>query len=125
MVRLFLDRRCSRRTVLRGLSALPAAMVACAAPAGTSQPVAVKVAPGKVMVMSYQTSSPKLDMQIANYEELKKEFAPRGIEVDFVNSGAPSNDALMVKLTTMHVSGTPHRHVGVAAPVAGVGGPDR
>jgi len=108
-------RRTSRRSALLtplGLPALPAlapltaALVACGAPAG-GQPQAAKVAPGKVVVMSYQNTSPKLDMQQALYAELRQEFAPRGIEVDFVTTAANSNDAKMVQLTTMHVAGTP------------------
>jgi ABC-type glycerol-3-phosphate transport system substrate-binding protein len=101
----------SRRAVLAGLAGLatvPAALgAACAGPTASSPGASPNVAPGKVVVMSYQTTSPKLDMQIALYDELKRELTPRGVEVEFINSGAGSNDLLMAKLTTMHVSGTP------------------
>jgi ABC-type glycerol-3-phosphate transport system substrate-binding protein len=100
----------TRRSVLWGLPALPAALpvlAACAAPPGTSQPTTAKIAPGKVVVMSYQNTSPKLDMQQALYEELKKEFTPKGIEVDFITTAATSNDQKMAQITTMHVAGTP------------------
>ena len=94
----------SRRRVLLGLAIAPVGVVAlaCGEPS-TTPPASVSVIPGKVLVISYQTSSPRLDRQIAMYEELNKEFKPKGLEVEFVNPG----QAVVDKITTLHVSGTP------------------
>jgi len=92
--------------MLVGLAALPAGVAALAcggAPSQTSLPAAATVIPGKVLVISYQTSSPRLDRQVANYEEFNKEFKPKGLEVEFVNPGM----AVIQKVTTLHVAGTP------------------
>ena len=48
--------------------------MACGAEATTTPPALASVIPGKVLVISYQTSSPRVDRQIANYEEFNKEF---------------------------------------------------
>ena len=95
----------SRRGLLAGLASVPAGALAlaCGAPASTSPPPSARVVPGKVLVISYQTSSPRLDRQIANYEEFNKEFKPQGLEVEFVNPGM----AVIEKVTTLHVAGTP------------------
>ena len=58
---------------------------------------------GKVLVMSYQTTAPRLDWQVAMYEEFNREFKPKGLEVEFVNPGQP----VIEKVTAMHVAGTP------------------
>jgi ABC-type glycerol-3-phosphate transport system substrate-binding protein len=95
----------TRRAALLSTAVLaPAAVVACGGQpsAGGAQPAPSKVT-GKVLVMSYQTSSPKLDMQQALYDEFNKEFKPQGLEVEFVNPGQTVID----KVTTMHVAGTP------------------
>jgi ABC-type glycerol-3-phosphate transport system substrate-binding protein len=95
----------SRRSLVLGAAALPAAVaVACDGSADTGQPASVKVIPGKVTVISYQTSAPRLDRQIANYEAFNKEFKPQGLEVEFVNPGGQS---VIEKITVLHVAGTP------------------
>jgi hypothetical protein len=73
----------SRRRLILGVAALPATVaVACGGPAGTGQPATQSIVPGKVLVVSYQTSSPRLDRQIANYEEFNREFKPQRSKVD-------------------------------------------
>ena len=95
----------SRRRLLAGLAAAPAGALAlaCGAPSSTSPPPATSAVPGKVLVISYQTSAPRLDRQIANYEEFNREFKPQGLEVEFANPGV----AVIEKVTTLHVAGTP------------------
>jgi ABC-type glycerol-3-phosphate transport system substrate-binding protein len=56
-----------------------------------------------VVVLSYQTASPRLDWQVAMYDDLNKELRPKGLEVEFVNPG----QAVIEKATTMHAAGTP------------------
>lgn len=98
----------SRRRLLgQGLLLAPAALaVACGAP-GSSTTVQ-QTAPGasvkgKVLVMSYQTTSPRLDWQVAMYDQLNKELKPQGLEAEFVNPGQP----VIEKVTTLHAAGTP------------------
>ena len=95
----------SRRRLLFGLAAAPAAVAtaSCATAPSTTPAPSSTVIPGKVLVISYQTSSPRLDRQMANYEAFNKEFKPQGLEVEFVNPGM----AVIDKVTTMHVAGTP------------------
>ena len=94
----------ARRSLVLGVAALPATVaVACGGAAGTGQPAPKSVTPGKVVVISYQTSAPRLDRQIANYEAFNTEFKPQGLEVEFVNPGV----AVIEKVTTLHVAGTP------------------
>jgi ABC-type glycerol-3-phosphate transport system substrate-binding protein len=95
--------RITRRTVLG--AATPALLAACGAPA-TQAPPAAGPATGKVVVLSYQSSSPRLDLQIAMYEELGKEFKPKGLEVEFVPTSSADTD-VMTKATTFHAAGTP------------------
>jgi ABC-type glycerol-3-phosphate transport system substrate-binding protein len=108
----------ARRNLLAGLAGIPAVLaMACAGSGGAGQTATAKVAPGQtatakvapgeVVVMSYQTTSPKLEMQVALYDELKQEYRPEGIEVEFINAAAASNDLLLTKLFTMHAGGTP------------------
>ena len=95
----------TRRTVLGaigGAVSLPLFAAACGG-ATTSQPATKTVIPGKVTVLSYQTSSPRLDRQIENYQAFNAEFKPQGLEVEFVNPGM----AVIQKVTTLHVAGTP------------------
>ncbi len=95
----------SRRSLLLGLATAPAGALALACGGqAASPPASVSVIPGKVLVISYQTSAPRLDRQIANYEALNKEFKPQGLEVEFVNPGSQS---VIEKITTLHVAGTP------------------
>ena len=96
----------SRRMLLSGVVMLPGAVAL--ASCGQSGPAASPVAPGappkgKVLVMSYQTTSPRLDWQTAMYEDLNKEFKPKGLEVEFVNPG----QLVIEKVTALHVAGTP------------------
>ena len=95
----------TRRAWLRGGAvAVPAVAAACGAPGGTVAPAAPGgVAKGKVLVMSYQTASPRLDWQVAMYADLNAELRPKGLEVEFVNPG----QAVIEKVTTMHAAGTP------------------
>jgi ABC-type glycerol-3-phosphate transport system substrate-binding protein len=95
----------TRRSVLgavAGAAAVPFLAAACGG-TDTSQPTTKTIIPGKVLVLSYQTSSPRVDRQIANYEAFNKEYKPQGLEVEFVNPGM----AVMQKVTTLHVAGTP------------------
>ncbi len=99
--------RTTRRTLLATAgTAVSAASAACGAPASTPAPPAAKPATGKVVVLSYQSSSPRLDLQIAMYEELNKEMKPKGLEVEFVPTSAADTD-VMTKATTFHAAGTP------------------
>ncbi|CAA9302949.1 MAG: hypothetical protein AVDCRST_MAG77-5821 [uncultured Chloroflexi bacterium] len=96
--------RKSRRSVLGNAAVLPAAVAtACGANQTATPPATPAVVTGKVLVMSYQTSSPRLDRQVALYEEFNKEFKPKGLEVEFVNPGMD----VIEKVSTMHVAGTP------------------
>jgi ABC-type glycerol-3-phosphate transport system substrate-binding protein len=100
-----MERGSSRRRLLLGLASAPAGVfaLACAGQSSSTPPPPASVIPGKVLVMSYQTSSPRVDRQIANYEEFNRDFKPKGLEVEFVNPGMPVFD----KVTTLHVAGTP------------------
>ncbi len=85
----------------------PAFLAACGAGGqGQSAPAAASKATGKVVVLSLQTSSPRLDMQMAMYEEANKELKPRGLEVEFVPTTSAETD-VMTKATTFHAAGTP------------------
>ncbi|HEX2033181.1 MAG TPA: extracellular solute-binding protein [Chloroflexota bacterium] len=95
----------SRRTVLAA-SAVPAMLgAACRTPA-TQTPPAAKPGTGKVVVLSYQSTSPRLDLQIAMYEALNRDLQPAGLEVEFVPTTAADTD-VMTKATTFHAAGTP------------------
>ena len=96
----------TRRAWLRGGAAAAPAVVAaaCGAPGGGAPSAAPgALAKGKVVVLSYQTASPRLDWQMAMYDDLNKELRPKGLEVEFVNPG----QAVIEKATTMHAAGTP------------------
>lgn len=95
----------TRRGVL--LTTTPSALLvaACSGPT-TDAPPAAKAATGKVTVLSYQSSSPRLDLQIAMYEELNKEFKPKGLEVEFVPTTSADTN-VMAKAATYHAAGTP------------------
>jgi ABC-type glycerol-3-phosphate transport system substrate-binding protein len=96
----------TRRAWLRGAAAAAPALLAaaCGAPGGGTPPAPPgAVAKGKVLVLSYQTASPRLDWQMAMYDDLNKELRPKGLEVEFVNPG----QAVIEKATTMHAAGTP------------------
>ncbi|MGH2353280.1 MAG: hypothetical protein ACRDI2_12320 [Chloroflexota bacterium] len=97
--------RSTRRTLLGATATTPALLAACGAPA-TSAPPAAKPATGKVVVLSYQTRSPRLDLQIAMYEQLAKELKSKGIEVEFVPTSAADTN-VMTKAATFHAAGTP------------------
>jgi ABC-type glycerol-3-phosphate transport system substrate-binding protein len=93
------------RRVLLGAAAPTVLAAACGAPA-TPAPPAGKPATGKVVVLSYQSSSPRLDLQIAMYEELNKELKPKGLEAEFVPTTSADTD-VMTKAATFHAAGTP------------------
>jgi ABC-type glycerol-3-phosphate transport system substrate-binding protein len=87
---------------------------AAGAPAATTPGRAVTQAPatavnvqGTVSVLSYQQTSPRYDMQQANYDAFNTEYASKGLRVDFVNPGPMANDLLLQKFITLHVAGTP------------------
>src|SRR5262245_41939459 len=67
-------KRMARRSLLWGLAALPPAVTAACAAPGNTGPPAASVVPGKVLVLSYQTSGPRLEMQTALYDELSREL---------------------------------------------------
>ena len=95
--------RTTRRVLL---AAAPATVLAaCGAPA-TPSPATAGTATGKVVVLSYQSTSPRLDLQMAMYEELNKELRPGGLEVEFVPTTAADTD-VMTKAATFHAAGTP------------------
>jgi hypothetical protein len=102
-------------TVGSGLTgALGLAVGACGAPAANAPGRAVTPAPapavniqGTVSVLSYQQTSPRYDMQQANYDAFNKEYESKGLRVDFVNPGPMANDLLLQKFITLHVAGTP------------------
>ena len=94
----------TRRTIARYVLPLPPlAAVSCGTQAAGNPPPSAGHVKGKVVVMSYQTSSPKLDMQVALYDEFNREFRPKGLEVAFVNPG----QSVIEKVTALHVTGTP------------------
>jgi ABC-type glycerol-3-phosphate transport system substrate-binding protein len=98
--------RSVRRKLLAAVPAVPAVLAAaCGAPA-TQAPGPARTATGKVVVLSYQSTSPRLDLQIAMYEELNKELRPGGLEVEFVPT-TPADTDVMTKATTFHAAGTP------------------
>lgn len=82
------------------------ALAACGAPGATQAPPAARPASGKVVVLSYQSSSPRLDLQIAMYDELNKVMKPKGLDVEFVPTTSADTD-VMTKATTFHAAGTP------------------
>jgi ABC-type glycerol-3-phosphate transport system substrate-binding protein len=90
----------TRRTLL-ATAPLPA-LAACGMP-GEAPAARSAGVTGKVLVLSYQTTSPRYDMQVANYEEFNREFKPKGLEVEFVNPGV----SVIEKVIPMHVAGTP------------------
>ncbi len=97
----------TRRSILAAMAALPMGLaVACGQGAGagsSAAPAASKVT-GKVLVMLYQTSSPKVDLQMAMYDDFNKEYKPKGLEVEYTN---PGSTALIEKVTALHAAGTP------------------
>jgi ABC-type glycerol-3-phosphate transport system substrate-binding protein len=58
---------------------------------------------GKVTVLSWQTASPKWDLQQQLYTEFNAKHQSQGLSVDFVNPGQD----VAAKATTLHVAGTP------------------
>ena len=95
----------TRRTLLLSTAA-PIALAACGAPATQTAPAA-KPATGKVVVLSYQSSSPRLDLQIAMYQEAANEFKPKGLEIEFVPTNSAADTDVMTKALTFHAAGTP------------------
>ena len=69
---------------------------------GAPRPSAVQ---GKVTILSYQTSSPKWDLQQQMYNEFNAKYQSQGLQVDFINPG--SDSSAMDKAVTLHVAGTP------------------
>src|SRR5262245_49677289 len=94
--------RTTRRSIL---AAAPVVLAACGSSA-TQTPPAAKPATGKVTVLSYQSSSPRLDLQVAMYEEAGKEFKPKGLDIEFVPT-TPADTDVMTKALTFHAAGTP------------------
>jgi ABC-type glycerol-3-phosphate transport system substrate-binding protein len=92
---------------------LPALAALVAAPAlacgeqgggpGAPAPAPSRAVTGKVLVLSYQTSSPRVDVQAALYDDFNREYKPKGLEVEFVNPG----QSVIEKVIPMHVAGTP------------------
>ncbi len=95
----------TRRGLLLTTTSSALLAAACGAPT-TDAPPAAKAATGKVTVLSYQSSSPRLDLQIAMYEELNKELKPKGLDVEFVPTTSADTN-VMAKATTFHAAGTP------------------
>lgn len=95
----------SRRQLARSVGAAAATVVAAACGSAPGQQPAARTGAlqGKVFVLSYQTSSPRWDMQVRMYEEFNARHKGQGLEVDFVNPG----QSVMEKATTLHVAGTP------------------
>jgi multiple sugar transport system substrate-binding protein len=94
----------TRRTLLL-TTAAPIALAACGGSATQTAPAA-KPATGKVTVLSYQSSSPRLDLQMAMYQEAAAEFKSKGLEIEFVPTSAADTD-VMTKALTFHAAGTP------------------
>ena len=94
----------TRRTLLLAAAA-PTLLAACGGAATQTAPAA-KPATGRVTVLSYQTSSPRLDLQLAMYGEAAKEFKPKGIDIEFVPTSSADTD-VMTKALTFHAAGTP------------------
>ena len=85
-----------------GLSA--AAQAACgASPGGQAGAPAARAVQGKVTVLSFQTTSPKWDLQRQLYEEFNARHTGQGLQVEFVNPG----QAVNVKAVALHAAGTP------------------
>jgi ABC-type glycerol-3-phosphate transport system substrate-binding protein len=87
------------------LSSSSVVLAACGG-ANTQAPPAAKPATGKVTVLSYQSSSPRLDLQIAMYQEAANEFKAKNLEIELVPTSAADTD-VMTKATTFHAAGTP------------------
>ncbi|MBI3974674.1 MAG: extracellular solute-binding protein [Chloroflexi bacterium] len=94
----------SRRSILaRGaagasLGTSAAVVAACGAFAPPSRPVQ-----GTVLVLSYQTTSPRWEMQVRLYEEFNAKHESGGLKVEFVNPG----QSVMEKAMALHAAGTP------------------
>ena len=69
--------RSARRTLLAAVPASPAVYWPPRVAPATQAPTPARTAIGKVVVMSYQTTSPRLDCQIAMYEEVNRSSSPR------------------------------------------------
>ena len=84
----------------RSAAALPAACGGKAGQdgAGRSGPVQ-----GSVLVLSYQTASPRWDMQQKLYDEFNEKHRDQRLQVEFVNPG----QLVMDKARTLHAAGTP------------------
>ena len=93
----------TRRSLIA--ASAPIVLAACGGTA-TQAPPAAKPATGKVTVLSYQSSSPRLDLQIAMYQEAAAEFKPKNLEVELVPTSAADTD-VMTKAATFHAAGTP------------------
>ena len=94
----------TRRTLL--LTAASSSMLAACGGTATQGPPAARPATGKVTVLSYQSSSPRLDMQIAMYQEAAAEFKPKNLDVELIPTSAADTD-VMTKALTVHAAGTP------------------
>jgi multiple sugar transport system substrate-binding protein len=70
---------------------------------GGAPPSPQKAVQGKVTVLSYQTSSPRWDMQVALYDEFNAKHKDQGLQVEFINPG----QSVMEKAIALHVAGTP------------------
>ncbi len=89
--------------VASALAATPLA-VACGGAGGSTGGAPSKVA-GKVTILSYQSSSPKWDLQQQMYADFNTKFQSQGLQVDFINPG--SDSSTLDKAVTLHVAGTP------------------
>ena len=93
----------TRRSLIA--ASVPVVLAACGG-TSTQAPPAAKPATGKVTVLSYQSSSPRLDLQIAMYQEAANEFKSKNLEIELVPTSAADTD-VMTKATTFHAAGTP------------------
>lgn len=99
-------RQMTRRQLARcaaavGAGATGLALAGCGRESGAgSKPGKVQ---GKVLILSYQTASPRWDMQAKLYEDFNAQHRDQGLQVEFVNPG----QLVMDKARTMHVAGTP------------------
>jgi multiple sugar transport system substrate-binding protein len=91
----------TRRRLLLGAGAAGAVPFFSACAPGGAPPSPQKGVRGKVTVLSYQTSSPRWDMQVQLYEEFNAKH--KGLQVEFINPG----QSVMEKAIALHVAGTP------------------
>ena len=95
----------ARRAMLLNTATPMLLAAACAGPT-TQAPASGKAPTGKVTVLSYQTSSPRLDLQIAMYADAAKELRTSGLEVEFVPTSSADTDVI-TKAVLLHAAGTP------------------